>query len=316
MSSNSEILRKADLAIGDLASGGLLNPEQSDSFIRNLIAQPTLLSQARVVSMNSPQRTINKIGFGSRIMRAATSATALSAGDRSAPDLGKISLATKEVIAEIRLPYDVIEDNVERGNLNMAGANSDPQAVTGGIKDTIMALIAERAALDLEELGLLGDTASLDAYLALTDGFLKRTTSNVVDNAAATISKDMFKAGLKTLPDAYLRNRPAMRHFVSVDNEIEYRDTLAARETNLGDAAIQARNPVFGFGVPIEAVSLMPAAQGLFTNPLNLIMGIQRQVSIEVDKIITDRVFVIVLTARVDFQVEEELAAVKYINIG
>lgn len=316
MSSNQTLMKKADLAVSDLTTdGGLLQPEQADTFIRKLLVQPTILRQARTVTMNSPQRNINKIGFASRILKKAVASTALSAGDRSKPTTEQIQLSTKEVIAEIRLPYDVIEDNIERGNIG-AATDTGGAPTSGGIKDTIMSLIAERAALDLEELALLGDTASGDAYLALLDGFLVQSTTNVVNNGAATINKNLFKAGLKAMPDQYLRNRAAMRHYVSVDNEIEYRDTLANRETALGDANIQGTAPVFGYGVPVEAAALMPAANGLLTHPLNMIFGVQRQIHVETDKDISSRVFIIVLTARVDFKIEEEEAVVKYSNIG
>ena len=72
MSSNNSLLRKADLAIADLQNnGGELSPEQGASFIRKLIKQPTLIRVCRVVEMLAPQRKINKIGFGTRILRAA-----------------------------------------------------------------------------------------------------------------------------------------------------------------------------------------------------------------------------------------------------
>lgn len=315
---NQEIIKKADMALADLASGGLLLPEQADTFIRKLLVQPTLLNQVRTVTMNSPQRNINKIGFGQRILKKATSATALDVADRSKPTTSQVTLNTDEVIAEVRLPYDVIEDNIERGNINTAGANSDPKPILGGLKDTIVSMIAERAALDLEELAILGDSANADPYLALKEGYLKLATDHVVDGNAETINKSLFKNGLKAMPDQYLRNLAQMRHFVSVNNEIEYRDTIASRETSAGDSQFvaQAQNPVFGFGVPLNAVSLMPGDQGLLTHPLNLIMGIQRQISIEVDKSITERVFIIVLTARIDFQIEETDAIVKYTNIA
>ena len=52
MSSNGSLLRKADLAIADLATnGGELNPEQGAAFIRMLIKQPTLIRVCRVVEM-------------------------------------------------------------------------------------------------------------------------------------------------------------------------------------------------------------------------------------------------------------------------
>ena len=327
---NQELMQKADWAVSDLeANGGKLNPEQSSAFIRKLLVQPTILASARSVPMASPQRKINKIQFGKRILRARTSATALDtaaidgafdpaaeATARAKPTTEQITLTTKEVIAEIHLPYDLIEDNIEGGNIGtMTGGSGD---ATGGIKDTIMTLIAERAALDLEELALLGDTTLgvADPYLDLVDGWLVQATSNVVDAGAAPISKTVFKNGIKAMPDQYLRNRAALRQYVSVDNETEYRDTLANRETSLGDANTTGANPVFAFGTRVEAASLMPAANGLMTDPMNLIFGIQRDIHIETDKDIRARNYIIVLTARVDFKIEEELAVVKYTNIG
>ena len=311
MSTNQELIKKADIALGDLATAGRLNPEQTDRFLRKLIDQNTLLQRVRTVAMNGPERKINKIGFGSRILRAATSSTALTQSERSKPDLGQVTLTTKEVIAQVNLPYDVIEDNIERGNV--AGAM---QQGAGGMHQTIVDLMAERAALDLEELGLRGDTASGDTYLALHDGWLKRATANIVDATGAPLSKDLIKAGVKTMPDKYLRNRTSMRHFVSVDNETEMRDIYGSRQTALGDAQVQGVLPLYVFGSELTGVPLMPGASGLFCDPQNLIFGIQRDIQVEYDKDIEARVFKIVLTARVAFQIEEIDAVVKYTNIG
>lgn len=316
MSSNQSLLAKADLALSDLTNdGGALQPEQANTFIRKLIVQPTLIRAARVVTMGASQRKINKIGFGSRILRPGLEATALSSGDRVKPTTEQVLLNTDEVIAEVRIPYGVMEDNVETAG---AAGNEASNTGPGGLRNTIITLIAERAALDLEELALLGDLSSGDAYLKLTDGWIKEaeTNGNVVDTAGATLSKTVFKNGVKTMPDQYLRNRAALKHYVSVDQETEYRDTIADRGTPLGDAILQGTNPVFAFGSSIEAVALMPEGKGLFTNPLNLIMGIQRDISLEYDKDITARVYIIVLTARVAFQVEESEAIVVYNNIA
>lgn len=308
---NQEIIRKADMALSDLSSnGGLLNPEQTDQFLRTLIESPTILQNCRTVAMAAPQMKVNKLGFGSRILRPAVSATALSSSDRVKPDLGQIQLNTKEVIAEIHLPYDVIEDNVERGNINVP-----LQGNPGGLHQTIVDLIAERAALDLEELGLKGDTTSGDSYLALNDGWLKMANVNVVDAASATYNKDIAKAVLKATPPKYLRNRAAMMHFVSVNNETELRDTYANRIGGLGDANVQGNIPLYVFGSKVQGVPLMPGANSLFTDPLNLLFGIQRNITIEYTKDITARVFIIVLTARIAFQIELADAITKVINI-
>ncbi|MBY0560000.1 phage major capsid protein [Hyphomicrobium sp.] len=322
MSSNSSLLRKADLAIEDLrADGGELLPEQGASFIRKLIKQPTLVRVCRVVEMTAPKRKINKIGFGSRILRKATSAVPLTEAQRAKPTTEQIELDVKEQIAEVRIPYDVMEDNIERA---AAANNESSNTGPSGLRQTIIDLIAERAALDIEELALLADknytssNADDQAYLAQLDGWLKRTDAdgNVVDAEGESISKAIFKQGLKTLPSQYQRNKAAIRHFVSVNNETEYRDTLADRGTALGDQMTQGTSPTFAYGSPIEGVAMMPEDKGLYTDPLNLIFGIQRQVSMEFDKDITSRVYIIVLTTRIDFQIEETEAIVEYTNIG
>jgi hypothetical protein len=328
MSTNNSLLRKADLAIADLQNnGGELSPEQGASFIRKLIKQPTLIRVCRVVEMLAPQRKINKIGFGTRILRAATSGVALNAptnsglGGRAKPTTSQIQLNTKEVIAQVNIPYDVMEDNIERAT---TADNALPNTGPAGLRQTIIDLIAERAALDMEELGLLGDTnyASGDsddtAYMSLFDGWNKNATANgnVYDAAGSSISKSIFKQGLKTMPSQYQRNKAALNHFVSVNNETEYRDTLADRGTALGDQMSQGTSPTYAFGSPVVPVALMPESNGLFCDPLNLIFGIQRQVSMEFDKDITERVYIIVLTARIAFQIEESTAVVAYENIA
>jgi HK97 family phage major capsid protein len=298
------IIEKADIAVANLIStGGYLNPMQSNTFIRMMIDQPTLLNVIRVVPMNAPTMELNKIGFASRILHAApTSGTALDSGDRSSPTTDKVSLLTKEIIAEVHIPYDVLEDNIERGSL----------------ENTIMAMIAERASLDLEELIILGDTDSADTYLALVDGILVQAQSHIVDyvdGGGALVTKDIFKHGIKTMPNKYLRNRASMRFFVSPDVETEYADTLAARQTPLGDNRVQVWTPNSAFGVPVVGAALMPDSQYIFTYPQNCILGVQRSIQIETDRDIRTREIIIVLTMRIDVKFEEEDAVVKALGL-
>ena len=296
--STRDIVAKADLAVANLiSSGGYLNPEQANKFIQWVIDQPTVINMARTVTMSAPKRKIEKIGFGSRILRAApASGTALAASDRSRPDLGTIELETKEIIAEVWIPYDVLEDNIERG----------------GLEDTIMQLIANRAALDLEELILLGNTGSGDAYLALMDGVLELTPyANIVNRPAATdITKELFKYAIQKMPTRFLRNRALMKYFVSHHVEMEYRDSIANRATTLGDEKVSAFTPMFAYGVPVQPAALMPDNKIWLSYPDNIVFGIQRDINIEADRDIRRRVLVVVLTMRCALALEEPNAAV------
>ena len=292
---NQQLIRKADMVIGDLASGGRLNPEQANAFFRKLIAQPTIIRISRTVPMTAPEREINKIGFGTRILRPGVSATPLAAVDRAKPDLSKILITSKEVIAEVRIPYDVLEDNIEGDNFS----------------NTVMDLMAERSALDLEELIFRGDTASGDLYLKLFDGIAKLAIQNPFAAGAAPSTRDVFKGMIINMPDQYLRNRSAMRFFTTVDQETNYRDETADRLTGLGDATIMGTAPVFGYGVPLEPCAMCPLSTMFLMDPKNVIIGYHRQVRVETDRDITARVWIIVLTMRVGFNFEEVDAVVK-----
>lgn len=298
-----DIVRKADLTVQDLVDhGGYLSAEQADRFVRLMQAQPTMLAEARRVVMGGPVRKINKIGFDSRILNPAPeSGVTLESADRAKPVTEQITLTSKEVIAEVHIPYDLLEDNVEKGSL----------------ENTIMEEMAARTAVDLEELLIKGDTTSDDPFLALSDGVLKLVTTNTVDlTGTADISKEVFKSLIKEMDAAYLRNRSAFRFYCSHKNETDYRDALADRMTDTGDGVLTGKSAAYAYGIPVLPSDLMPEDSVFLTNPKNLVWGIQRDIMIEADKDIRARVLILVLTMRVAFAVEEEKAAVVAANLG
>jgi len=311
---NKTLLQRADIALSDLAAnGGLLDAEQANAFIDMVMEQPTILRRVRTIRMTAPRRKINRIGFASRILRAArqtggendrgTNSRYLLASERSKPTTSQFEINTEEVIAEIRLPYELFEDNIEGDSL----------------ESHIMRLIAERAAIDLEELALAADTTSGDSFLALHDGYLKRMSVNVVDNLSAGITPALFKNGMLAMPQKYLRNLSQMSHVISVANTIKYRDVVAQRATGYGDAMLTSQQAINAYGVPVDAAPMLAAVgsgnQGFFTFLQNLVFGIQRDIRVEVDRDIRSREFIVVLTARVALGVEDPDAAVKYVNI-
>nr|MDH3076671.1 phage major capsid protein [Bacillus velezensis]MDH3092812.1 phage major capsid protein [Bacillus velezensis]MDH3099860.1 phage major capsid protein [Bacillus velezensis]WGE01166.1 phage major capsid protein [Bacillus velezensis] len=307
---NQDIIRKAEMSLSALKSGGLMNPAQASAFIRMVQNTPTIFSESRVIQMENDSQKFEKIGFGQRILRAAEEGKALTDDQLTVPATSTVRLNTKEVIAEINITYDTLENNIEKD----------------GLRQTIMQILAERAAVDIEELVVNGDTSSSDPYLAQLDGIRKQTVSHVIDGNGEELSRATFKKGLKAIPAKYLRLPQEFRFYTSQGMEIEWKDRVADRQTNLGDLAVQG-GLSSAFGVPVKGVSnLRPYSVGegdsqydasdiILTHPKNIILGFSRNIRIEVDKDIRDRKFIIVLTAKLDSKFEEEDASAKIVNV-
>lgn len=306
-----DIVQRADLALADLtANGGYLDAEHQDTFYRNVLDEPTILRECRAVQMGAPEWRLPKIGLGSRILQPASQAGGaqdsgantrhLAANKRFRPDFGQITMKSEEFIAEIHIHDEVLEDNLEKGNLTQ----------------TILQLMAERIALDLEELILLGDKASADPYLAKLDGVLKLSSAHVVDAGAEGVNIGIFNDMKKALPTKFRRNLSTMRYYSSMDVESDYRVRIAARSTGLGDAMTTGGAPVPVLGIPLKGIALMPQTNGLLLNPQNIIWGLQRNVRIERERDIRARSWIIVVTLRAAMCIEEVDAVVKLTNLG
>ena len=305
---NRTLLQKADLALSDLVSGGLLREAQAQKFIRILIDEAILLKLSTVVPMKNPKQLIEKIRFGSRILRAGTEAVALTAAQRAKPDLSLVELDAQLLKAEVRLSTETTEDSIERGNF----------------KQTVMELMAERIALDMDDIVWNGDESSLDPFLAKFDGVRKQVTSNLVDATLARTNKTLLRDSLKAMPSEFLRNKKMMRFLTSIDSEIDYRDSLSERATVVGDKFLEQDAPVMYSGVPMIPVPVAPENLGtgpnyttemVFTDPKNVNVGIWRNIKIETDKDISAGVLIIVATLRFDTKLAEETAAVKVQNV-
>ena len=301
---NREFIHKADLALGDLTTGGgLLQPAQAARFMRIFISEAVITRMAAVVPMRSPKQLIEKIRFASRVLRPGQEATALSLADRSRPDLTKVELDAKLFKAEVKLSDEILEDSIERSQL----------------RQTVMTLMAERIALDTDELVANGNTGSADAFLAVLDGIRTQATSNVVNAGGQFTNKTIFRDMLKNMPSEFLRNKRAMWFFTSVDSDIDYRDALADRGTILGDRFLEQEAPVSYSGVRLQPVPVFPEDLGggndetemILTDPKNINVGIWRRIKIETDKDISEGVLKIVATIRMDVKYAEETAVVK-----
>lgn len=309
MTDNQDIVRKADMALSDLtSSAGKLNPAQADKFMEILIEEAKVMKMATVVPMKSHTQNIDKIRFTGRVLRRAVEGQPLDEARRSKPTLSQVQLSVKEMIAEVRLPYSVLEDSIEQGTF----------------KDTVTRLMAEKISVDMDEYIVEGDTAASDTDLALIDGIYKQATSNVYDHAAARTNTTLWKTMLRKMPTPGLRNKSALRFLTSVKSELDYRDALGGRLTsNLGDNMLVSEAKTAYGGVIVEGVEMFPDDIGtsngcttaLLLDPTNINVGIWREISVETDKDIRAREWILVTTIRWDVKYAHEPFVVKATNV-
>lgn len=307
MQENRTILEKADMALSDLTSAGYLLPAQAQKFMRILIDEGKLIKLATVTPMRAPTQEINKIRFGQRVLRPGAENTALAEADRSKPTTSKHELQAKLFKGQVNISYETLEDSIEGNNL----------------KDTIMDLMGEAIARDIDELIVRGDTNSSDPFLATVNGLLKSVTSNVVNAGGVSLTKSILRDMLKTMPSPFLRNKAALRFLTSVDAEIDYRDSISNRQTNTGDKALDSAAPVGYSGIPVTDVAMFPETLGgstnetnvILTDPKNIDVGIWRKIMIETDKKIEAGKYIIVVSLRMDVKLIEETAAVKAVGV-
>lgn len=307
MHDNLSLIQKADLALADLTVGGKLQPEAAQKFIRILIDESKLMKMSTVYPMKSHTTEIPKAKFGNRILRPGAEATALLQGDRSKPAITNTELVTKLFKAEVRIPNEVLEDNIE----------------TDSFKDTVMTLMGEQISRDMDEIAVNGDTASADLFLAQFDGILKQATSNIYDHSTVAINAAGLKAMLKTMPTPFLRAKDKLRYITSNDAYLDYADTIIQRATPGGDQYLfNNQVPVYS-GIPVLDVPVFPENLGggtnctniILTDPKNVTYGVWREITIETDKDISAGVLLIVASLRFVVKYVEETAVVKATNV-
>ncbi len=298
---NKDILQKADLVLGDLQSGGALPEEKADQFIRMVQDQPTLIGSCRVQPMQTSTMEISKMGFGARIMSAPNATGGIDEADRKKPALGKITLTAKKTILGVRVPFDVLDLNVERDKF----------------EQSLMEEIAKRVSLDLEELMVMGDTtlSATDPFLALFDGLVKQ--GGVRKDFNGVQFGDVSTTGylMSAMAAKYQADIKAMRFYASFATRQDHLAALSDRGTALGDAVLKGEIDPPTMGIPMIACAALKNDQvkgedtnlshGLYLNPLNAVLGMMKDIRFWREESAEEQVLKIVGRAWVAVAVDE-----------
>lgn len=312
---NLELLSKAAIVSGSFTGGIGLSSEDANTFIDYMVDESELMKNARIERMAAATKKIFKLGIGAEVLVPATAVE--DPGETVGINTAQIILSSKEMIAIARINDDSLEDNIEGE----------------AFVDHLMRMIASAGANQLEYAYLMGKIE--DPAVSVNDLFngwyerIKADSGNAIDtsgDADRFIERAKFSRLLKTLPSKYKGvNRKNLRFIVASDIEQDYADTMAARESALGDAAAMGSIDLAYRKIPIVPVALLPtnlpesetpvendATFILLTDYNNLIIGIQRDIRIETQREARLRATDFVMTLRVDIQLENPEAAAVY----
>jgi HK97 family phage major capsid protein len=306
-----ELLAKA-IDTGDLDAGGLLNADQADKFIDYVVDQSVMIRHARVVRMRSATAQIDKISTTGRVSKPKTEGVAPTTF--SEPSFSKVALEAVGVITPFEVTYEALEDNIEGGSA----------------EETLIRTMTKQTSTDLEELAIQGDTGSADDYLALLDGWrVLAEDGHVVDQAGASVDKDLFVNMVKALPDKYKRGYGDLRFYFAPAVIESYRGSLAEGDTVIGAEFLLQSPPLTVFGIPVVSVPLIPTdldgiegtagtgfSYAFLTPKSNLVWGIHRDIRVDKDKDIMRGVNQYAITTRVACEFEEDDAVVYAINVA
>lgn len=313
--SNDDFVKKAAIQVSTFTNGGLLLPQQAETFMKIQIKKSEFLDRCYTTMVPTSEYTIDKWGFTGQVLLPDEEDVAFGQADLAVPETDKAVMYTKRYKAEIGLTYDTVKRVVQGGQL----------------MDALIEELAVAAKRDLEIAALRGDTSlaatsKLNRLLRKQDGFLKQISANVIDAEGSRLSLDLLDDCQREMPKEY-RSQPGLAYIGSANFPIDYKALLRARATQLGDNAILGSTPTeFDGKYQIIGIPLMPDdltynGEDVHTNLLfcspkeQLRVGYLEQMSIRTAEDIRAGKFIAVLRFDVAFKVVHNQANVKVTNL-
>jgi hypothetical protein len=208
------------LTASDFLSGGLANADRKNEFERMLRGTNDMMKIAKIEYTDTLRVQHDKQYIGRRVLEAGVEATTFT--DIKEPDYSTGTTTLAKVTGAFTVSYETLLENIEKKGY-LASLTRD---------------FMEKAASDISDLAVNGDTASADTFYAKIDGFYKRAeNSYIVDANGATVSKDLFYAGFRGLPKEARRKKSQLKWFANTLLQTDWREVYGDRATLGGDAA-------------------------------------------------------------------------------
>tara|TARA_Y100000310_G_scaffold318269_1_gene372107 strand:- start:54 stop:1268 length:1215 start_codon:yes stop_codon:yes gene_type:complete len=277
------------LTLSDIsASAGLMPDETASAFLDFVVGDQATLSRIETKVMSSPTARLDRIGVASRGMRLITELTDVPDTDGVSFTAHNLSVVESGWAENLSLSF--LEDNIAAGNAESAIASA----------------VAKTVGEDLNDLAWNGDSATA-GFLIQNSGFetLFAADADVNDTASQTGVTDpttVLSALYKAVPAEY-RMLAGQSMFVSPAFATGYMDNQSARATALGDAVLTGGSAGLSyFGVPIIVERHLPEANAYMSPVSNLVFGVHRAMTQEMEWQPRSREVQLTITIRSDYE--------------
>lgn len=309
---NEEALNKA-ITTDDLGEGGTMPRAVFDEFYLQVQEEADLLDMVRTEDIDRDQSRIPKLGVGERQRQGQDEATE--------PD------------SYSSIQTDFVDINTEKGSVYW---DLTPEDLTNNpegdqLADRVISLMSNRFSIDTQDLAVNGDESG-SGFVTQNDGWLTYIQNNggntfawesEDDSGTVTsdpIDTDLFNQAIMEMPDRFLgRTDPVF--FASEKQLHSYRNEVGGTDSDAAMAVLMSGSDLTPFEYDIVAPTSWPDDQVLFTDPMNLVYAIQRNVEMSIvtgtDKTHEqDLEARYALHAKDDFVVEETEGAVLATNVA
>ena len=302
-------ISKATITSATFGSYGL-GFEESGNFIDYIVDQSILLKSIRTIKMKNARMPIDKLGLGGKVLVKGTAG--VDPGDTVTMNNSQVMLTAQEIIAIVSIGDDTLEDNIEGD----------------AFVQHLLGMVSRSAANEMEQAAMLGDTSVADAgILDRWDGFYKLAKANGAHVIEGMADTDRFWPGvngkkmttlLKAIPSKYRIDPKLLRAIQNPDIYLDYLDMLTNTGSVPGTAAITGMMDVPLRSVPNLQMPMLSETLGfsynstaytdgtfvMVTNPLNLILGIHREIKIEPYRVPRARKTDWIISMRGDVKIE------------
>lgn len=295
-------VQKADMALADLTSGGKLVADQRKRFILVNIKGQVMMQRVRVTTLKRETEEIPKMTtFGTQVWHPGTESQALTLAQRSKPGFDKVTLTSQEVVAQVDYPRYVLMDQVE-----------GPQW-----HNTMIGYLGIHTKRDFEALICRGYTSSTNTLLAMFNGIIYGASSNAYAAGGVSLDSSVLAPTIKTMPSEF-RHQGSLSFFTNEVAHDSYWAELEARGTGLGDTSIQNAVSLRYRGKDVVEVPEFPNDLGagtetvvMYMDPKQFIFAFHEDVELQSEYNIRERVWTVVVTARIAQGYEHEPTVVK-----